>query len=240
VFDRLLDGFEPGYAIPVLAGILLALLFPSSKQFEDADDKRRYRLIQGFTLVGAIVGAKVSVLFGDLHWPMTPLESPWQIVISGRSITGGLIGGFLTAELLKPLMGYRLRPNDRFATILPFSVAIGRIGCLVAGCCQGRAFDGPWALDGRHPAPIYEMAYQLTIGGVFVMLLRTKRFEGRLFAIYLIAYGTFRFFSEMVRATPELGWGISGYQVLALAMLPMGLFGLLRTLPDPAPAPEPA
>jgi len=132
---------------------------------------------------------------------------------------------------------YRLPPNNRFATVLPFSVAIGRVGCLVAGCCQGRPFDGAWALDGRHPAPIYEMIFQLTIGCVFVVLLRRKLLPGRLFAIYLIAYGTFRFFSEMVRDTPELAWGLSGYQMLASSMLPMGLFGLLRTLPERALAP---
>ncbi len=236
--QRLIDGFEPGYAIPVLAGIALALFFPSSRHFSEPEDKRRYRLIQLFTLVGAIVGAKLAVLFGDLGWPMTPLESPWQVLFSGRSITGGLIGGFLTAESLKPLMRYRLPPNDRFATVLPFSVAIGRVGCLLAGCCRGRPFEGAWALDGRHPAPVYEMIFQLAVGGVFIALLRSGRARGRIFAIYLIAYGTFRFFSEMVRDTPELGWGLSGYQFLTMSMLPMGLFGLLRKLPDRAPALE--
>lgn len=239
--QELIDGFEPAYALPVIAGIALALLFPSSKAFVQPEDRRRYRTIQLFTLVGAIVGAKLAVLFGDLAWPMTPLESPRQILFSGRSITGGLIGGFLTAELLKPVMRYRLPPNDRFATVLPFSIAIGRVGCLFAGCCRGTPFDGAWAVTdaegvARHPAPIYEMLFSLVVGAVFVVLLRRGRMHGRFFAIFLLAYGGFRFLVENLRDTPEVAFGLSGYQILALTMLPLGLFGLLRRLP-PRPAP---
>lgn len=237
LLERLGDGFQPAYGLPVLLGIGLALFFPSSKAFVRPEDKKRYRFIQIFTLVGAIVGAKLAVLFGDLGWPMTPLESPWQIVFSGRSITGGLIGGFVTAEALKPILRYRLPPNDRFATVIPFSVAIGRVGCVLAGCCQGTPFEGAWAMRGhdgvlRHPAPIYEMLFSLAVGGVFVLLLRRGLLRGRLFAVYLMAYGTFRFFVEIVRDTPEVAWGLSGYQLLALSMLPLGLFGLLRAVPS--------
>lgn len=239
--DELLEGFEPAYGLPVLAGIALAIFFPSSRAFARPEERRAYRIIQVFTLLGAVVGAKLAVLFGDLGWPMEPLESPRQIVFSGRSITGGLIGGFLTAELMKPILRYRLPPNDRFAAVLPFSVAIGRVGCLFAGCCRGTAWDGPWAIadaEGvlRHPAPLYELLFSLAAGAVLVLLLRRGVLAGRLFAVYLMAYGVFRFFVELVRDTPDAAWGLSGYQLLALAMLPMGLFGLLRPLPAPAEA----
>ncbi len=243
--SRLAHGLQPAYGLPVLAALALALLFPSSRAFVRPEDKKRYRRIQLFTLAGAVVGAKLAVLFGDLRWPMEPLESASQIVVSGRSITGGLIGGFVTAELLKPIMRYQLPPNDRFATVLPFSVAIGRIGCVLAGCCRGVPFDGAWAITGsdgvpRHPAPIYEMLFSLATGAVFVVLLRRGMLRGRLFAIYLIVYGSFRFFVEMVRDTPAIAWGLSGYQLLALSMLPLGLFGLLRPLPALSAEPEPS
>ena len=138
---------------------------------------------------------------------------------------------------------YQLPPNDRFATVLPFSVAIGRVGCVLAGCCRGTPFDGAWAVvdaDGvaRHPAPVYEMLFSLAVGAVFVVLLRKGLLRGRLFAVYLITYGSFRFLVEIVRDTPDVAWGLSGYQLLALSMLPLGLFGLLRRLP-PLPEAEP-
>jgi phosphatidylglycerol:prolipoprotein diacylglycerol transferase len=235
-YAALREYFEPAYAVPVLLAVLLALAFPSANHFEAPEDRRRYRRIQVFTLIGALLGAKVAVLFGDLGWPFVPLKDPKQWIFSGRSITGGLILGFLTAEVLKPLMRYPLPPNDRFATVLPFSVAIGRIGCLLAGCCAGKPFDGPWAVrdaEGvlRHPAPIYEMLFQVTVGLVFVACLRRGALRGRLFALYLISYGVFRFFSEFLRDTPLFAWGLSGYQWLALMMLPLGTFGLLRALP---------
>jgi phosphatidylglycerol:prolipoprotein diacylglycerol transferase len=126
--------------------------------------------------------------------------------------------------------------------ILPFSVAIGRVGCLLSGCCRGAPTSLPWAVtdpDGiaRHPAPVYEILFQLTIGGLFVWMVRNERMKGRVFALYLVLYGTFRFFTEMIRDTPRLFGGVvSGYQVLALALVLVGAaWGLRRELPPGTP-----
>lgn len=160
------------------------------------------------------------------------------MLLGGRSITGALLGGFLAAEALKPALRYREPPNDRFAMILPFSVAIGRVGCLLSGCCRGAETSVPWAVthaDGvtRHPAPAYEILFQLAIGALFVGMVRGGRMKGRIFALYLVLYGTFRFFTEMIRDTPRLFGGVvSGYQVLALALVLVGAtWGLRRELP---------
>ena len=102
------DGVVPSYAIPVALGILLAACFPASKQIADPVQKRKYRILQLFTLVGAIIGAKLSVLMGDLRWPQEPLPGYQVVLTTGRSITGGLILGFLTAELLKPVESEQL------------------------------------------------------------------------------------------------------------------------------------
>ena len=77
---------------------------------------------------------------------ITKYHAPSGLPGAGRSIAGALLFGFIGAELAKPLMRYRLPPNDRFATVLPFSIAIGRIGCLLAGCCLGEPWNGPWAV----------------------------------------------------------------------------------------------
>ena len=227
--------FEPGYALPVVFGIVFLALVRTSQDLA-ASDRTSYKRLQLCTLVGALIGAKVSVLFGDLLWPIHPLEEfsvVWKI---GRSITGGLLFGFLTAELLKPVFRYKLPPNDRFAAALPFSIAIGRVGCLIVGCCRGIPWDGPWAIhyeDGvsRHPSAGYELLFHLTAGALLVLLYRKRMLRGRLFAVYLMVYGAFRFVSEPLRVTPELAFSLSAYQFLAFAMVTWGVWSLVRRLP---------
>jgi phosphatidylglycerol:prolipoprotein diacylglycerol transferase len=51
------------------------------------------------------------------------------------------------------------------------------------------------------------------------------RFRGQHFHLYLIAYGTFRFFHEFLRDTPKLVGPISGYQIAALALVALGASG---------------
>ncbi len=223
-----------GYAVPVGCAILLALAFPSSRGIADPEARRTWRWLQLATLMGAVIGAKLSAMWGDLGWPWS-----WTDVFSvGRSVTGGLIGGYVTAEILKPIVGYREPPNDRFAAVLPFSLAIGRVGCFIEGCCAGRPWSGPWALPDdqgvlRHPAQLYELFFQLAMGAVLVFLLRRNKMRGRLFALYLVVYGLFRFATELVRDTPVMpSWGVSRYQLLALAMIALGAgWGLRRALP---------
>ena len=129
--------FQPGYSVMVLLGLCLVLGFPVTKDITEPTDRRSYYTIQAITLLGALLGAKLAVLMGDALWPLEHFDDWAALIVSGRSIIGALVVGFVVAEIAKPLMGYRLPPNDRFAVILPFSIAIGRIGCYLAGCCRG-------------------------------------------------------------------------------------------------------
>ena len=121
-------------------------------------------------------------------------------------------------------MKYDIPPNDRFAIILPFSIGIGRIGCLIVGCCRGVPFDGPWAITygdniSRHPVPVYEMLFHWTMGFVLIALWRRQILFGRLFAVYLLSYGVFRFLTEFVRETPKVFGDLSAYQIMSLLMI---------------------
>jgi prolipoprotein diacylglyceryltransferase len=230
-----MTSFRPEYALFAGLGLALALLFPVTKHLRKREDRRSYYTLQMITLVGAVVGAKLSVLLGDHGWPFVPIPDWYAVLLSGRSVTGALILGFAAAETAKPILGYTLPPNDRFATLLCFSLAIGRLGCLAAGCCRGIAWDGPWAVHGRHPIPVYEILFLLATGFTFLFLLRRGLLFGRLFSVYLIAYGVFRFLTEPLRETPKLFGTFSGYQLLCVVMILLGAaFLLKRTLRPPA------
>jgi phosphatidylglycerol:prolipoprotein diacylglycerol transferase len=218
---------------------VLALSFPVTAHLRNHSQRRQYYFLQGITLLGAVLGAKLSVLFGDYNWPWSPVNDWLQVLWSGRSITGALIFGFLFAEVTKPIIGYEMPPNDRFATLLPFTVGIGRVGCIIGGCCGGLPHEGWCAVTGadgisRYPAPAIEMLFQFMIGALFIFLLKRDILFGRLFAVYLILYGGFRFGTEFIRATPKSFNGFSGYQILAVCMVVLGTAALLkRTLAQP-------
>ncbi|HEX8253042.1 MAG TPA: prolipoprotein diacylglyceryl transferase family protein [Thermoanaerobaculia bacterium] len=223
------------YALPVLLALIVILAFPVTRGMRDAAARRKYWQLQLVTLLGAVGGAKLVVLMGDHLWPVVPLHDWTVILTSGRSIVGGLIFGFLAAEAAKPLLEYLMPPNDRFATVLPFSFAIGRIGCFLQGCCRGIAHDGLLSVtygDGiaRHPVQLFEAAFNVAIGIVFIVLLRRGALRHRLFATYLIAYGGYRFATEFIRATPHPLGGYSVYQVFAIVMVLLGVVSfVLRT-----------
>jgi prolipoprotein diacylglyceryltransferase len=219
--------FQWVYSATALAGLLLALFLPSSRRLVPDRAKRTYVALQVITLLGAIVGAKISFLAGDLGWPFAPVG--WgEVVFSGRSITGGLLGGFLCAEAGKVALAYGELPNDWFATKLPLSIAVGRVGCVLAGCCRGKPGDYPLALvysDGvaRFPAQICELAFQVVAFAAAWALYKRGALRGRVFAAYMVSYGAFRFVVEGLRETRKLGSGLSVYQLVSIALMVCGI-----------------
>jgi phosphatidylglycerol:prolipoprotein diacylglycerol transferase len=225
-------GREWIYGVFVLLALASFFVFPASRAIEDPDERRRYKTLQIVSLIFAIIGAKLAVLAGDRGWPVVPLPSPWLWLESGRSITGALILGHVAAEIAKPIVGFHSPPNDHFAAKLPFSIAIGRVGCLLAGCCRGIPHDGWLSVrydDGiaRYPAQLLEISFQLAVGFLFIGLLRHRALRGRVFALYLVLYGAFRFATEFLRETPKHALGISVYQCLSVLMIAIGSAGLV-------------
>jgi phosphatidylglycerol---prolipoprotein diacylglyceryl transferase len=218
--------FHFGYAMMVLLGLSIAVLFRPAKQFNSAQKREYYRL-QAITLVAAIIGAKLAVLMGDALWPLKPFHDWEQLLLSGRSVVGALLFGFVVAEACKPLLKYQLAPNDRFALIVPFSIATGRVGCWLAGCCPGLPMDEPFGIVGhdgvaRFPAALIEMCFHLAAGCSLIFLFKRKLLTGRLFALYLVGYGVFRFATEFVRDTEKAFGGFSAYQWMCVALVLAG------------------
>ena len=228
------------YGLLMVASVALLLAAPTMTNFTRPSDRSRYYTMQAVTALGAALGAKLGVVFGDALWPLRHFDDWAALMASGRSIAGALLFGFIAVEVAKPLLAYDIPPNDRFAVNLPFSIAIGRLGCLVAGCCRGAPWDGPLAIEYddhilRHPAQLYEVIFQLLAGWALLRLWRRKILFGRLFALYLASYGAFRFATEFIRDTAKPFAGLSAYQWMSLAMIAAGATAIyLRTRSQPA------
>lgn len=213
----------------MLGGIVVSLFFWSRVARRDA----RLPGIYLAALAGAFLGAKAVYFLaeGYLHWGMPDF---WLQLATGKSILGGLLGGYATVEIAKRLAGYHGVTGDWFALIVPIGILIGRIGCWIHGCCPGIECDPAWftmrdaAGHARWPAVPVEMGFNLVALAAIFSLHKAKRLEGQHFHLYLIAYGAFRFFHEFLRDEPRIIPPLSGYQLAALAVLVLGVVGFVR------------
>ncbi len=174
-------------------------------------------------LIGAVLGAKLGMLLfiapadaGDVFSQVFSLD------FTGKTIVGGLIGGYLGVELTKKLVGIRQSTGDGFAVALPLSQAIGRIGCLLNGCCYGAVTDSALGVHmhgfARHPVQIYELVLDLALAGALWATRRSERPRGHLFRMYLIGYAVIRFVTEFFRGDPAVHLGpITLVQLVCLA-----------------------
>ena len=78
-------------------------------------------------------------------------DSPqrWVIWATGKTVLGALLGGYLGVEVAKKCTGYSKATGDWFALIVPVGIAVGRIGCLMQGCCLREALPAGVVDDSR-------------------------------------------------------------------------------------------
>jgi hypothetical protein len=116
--------------------------------------------------------------------------------------------------LFVPLGPLLLERSAAAFASLPVALAIARLGCLAAGCCQGIPTALPWAVAGRHPTALYEIAGWLALTGA------VARADAR-FATPLVlgGVGALRLLIEPLRSAPALGAPVVPAAALAAAWL---------------------
>ncbi len=215
----------PSYALfMALAFAAGYLCFRLTATKTDRDTAADRALIIVFALPGGIVGAKLPVLLWNYRI-LFRYPDNISLLLSGRTIVGGLIGGYLSVLFVKKKLKLTVRTGNDIAAPAALGMAVGRIGCLMSGCCYG--IEAPRFLgidfgDGlyRWPTQIYEMIFDLGMFAVFLYLKKTRELRpGILFRYLLNAYFIFRFFIEFIRVTDAPVWGISLYQILCVACL---------------------
>jgi phosphatidylglycerol:prolipoprotein diacylglycerol transferase len=178
-------------------------------------------------LAGAFLGAKLAYLLCE-GWLAWGDPDRWRQWATGKSILGALIGGYLTVEGIKGVAGIRTITGDWFASFVPLAIAVGRMGCLTQGCCPGRLMVWPGHPAFRWPAVPVEFVFNVSVALLFWWMRRRGILRGQHFHLFMMAYGLFRFFHEPFRLTPKFGDWWSLYQVPALLLFGLGLFGFVR------------
>lgn len=190
-----------------------------------------------YLILGLLIGARLGyVLFYNLsYYIQNPLEvfALWQ---GGMSFHGGLIGVIVSAFVfskLKKIDFFTL--TDMLVVSAPVGLGLGRIGNFINGELYGRVTNVPWAMifpEGgplpRHPSQLYEAALEGILLFLILWFLKDKfSRSGILSSLFLILYGSFRFFAEFFREPdPQIGYILGFFtmgQILCSIMVIVGL-----------------
>ena len=164
------------YSLLMLAGIAVSIAFWARLARRD----ERLLVIYIAALVSAFLGAKIVYLAAE-GWMFWNAPGRWMIWATGKTILGALLGGYAGVEVAKKLTAYTQATGDWFAVIAPVGIVLGRVGCLLHGCCLGKACAPAWwtMADAhgvaRWPAVPVEIGFNVLALGVFAGLRFYRR-----------------------------------------------------------------
>lgn len=157
------------------------------------------------------------------------------------SFIGGIFGSFVAIKATKvPFNAI----EKSIMPYLPLGHAVGRIGCIMAGCCHGFSYEGPFAIhysdsildlpadQGFFPVQILEAIINCIVVIILLWRRRKYRYAGELIALYLILYSTARFFMEFLRGDEIRGQylNLSTSQWISVVLFSVSLTFFIYTL----------
>jgi len=221
----------------VLAFFVCAYLSSLQAKREHLDPEQIFNLLFLVFIFG-IIGSRVFyVLINAVFY----LHNPLEIIMlqhGGLAWFGGLIFGMGAAILfIKKHKMNLLKTSDLLVPFIALGQGIGRIGCLLNGCCYGR--ESEFGLYFKVfdqvliPTQLYSSLLLLLIYIILRLRQDSRHLPGEILCSYLFLYSLKRFFIEFLRNdSPRSFYGLTIFQVLSLVMFifSIGMFmKLFRT-----------
>jgi phosphatidylglycerol---prolipoprotein diacylglyceryl transferase len=235
------------YGVLLAAAYLLGLQFALIRARKRGLDGQRVMDLGIWIIISALVGAKLLLLIVD--WRQFT-SSPRDLLGLARS--GGVFYGGLIAAVVVALLYLRKHKmplwttTDVFAPGIALGHIVGRMGCLLAGCCFGKPASVPWAVTFTdpvamanvgtplgvplHPTQLYEAGAEALI---LIFLLwwerRGRGFPGRTFWSYMLLYGVSRFVIEFYRGDSRgmVFDAMSTSQFVSVLLVPLSIVMLI-------------
>ena len=245
------------YGVLLVSAYLLGLRVAVARGRARGLDGQRIMDLGIAIIVSALVGAKLLLFVVEFEDFTRDPAALWTLVRSGGVFYGGLL---LSVGVAFWYMRRHAMPLwatcDAFAPGIAAGQAVGRLGCLLAGCCYGHPTDLPWGVTftnptaaanvgtpldvGLHPTQLYESAAALVILGVLLAFERRGRsFAGRTFWTYLLLYPAVRFVIEFFRGDPRGAVFdlLSTSQFVSVLLVPLSIVMLVVLARAGGPAP---
>jgi phosphatidylglycerol:prolipoprotein diacylglycerol transferase len=233
----------PSYGVLLATGVIIALWTLRLRADRAGMDGTHLVDFGLWLVVWALIGAKLLLVLVELPRYLKDPAAILGTIRAGGVFLGGFIAAVVAAVVL--LRRYRLPALASFDVLSPslaLGHAIGRIGCLMAGCCWGAACQLPWAItytsevaadnlgtplhQPLHPFPVYSSLFNFGLYGLLAMYYRRRPVAGSVFATYLMLYGVGRFLLEWTRGDAirgfVLGGALSTSQLISIALLLIG------------------
>lgn len=200
---------------------------------------------------GLIGGRLLHVLWESPSYYLTDPRRVFDLFSGGYVYYGGFLFATAAGWIFLRWKRQEVAPWFDFAApLLALGTAIGRLGCLFAGCCYGKVCYLPWAVSivdenglhlPRHPAPLYAFLWEISVLTILLAVEKDRRERlraGFLFALWLILHGVGRFLLEFLRDDFRGRFlvGLSLSQWISLGLIAAGTAFLLRARPDAARA----
>jgi prolipoprotein diacylglyceryltransferase len=187
----------------------------------------------------------------------------WAQLVEGSSsllrplgFYGGFLGGIIGA-LLAPAFGISIwTALAALSLATPLIQGIGRLRCVVQGCCHGRPTHSVPGIrctnpNSRivrlaglrdveiHPTPLYSLLWNAFILAVLARLLALHTTSSMICGMYLLLGGLGRFVEEAYRGEPQtlVIFGLRLYQWIAIATIVVG--AVLTTFANAPLSPSP-
>jgi len=242
-----LSGFLPsitlfGVVIPIYfvvcaLAFIFAMLLLVSRADRSGLSRNRALDVSLVLMIAGFVGSRLFHVFFEepaYYWARPVLV--FDIWSGGFVWYGGALLGSVSAILFlvwkrEPI----LRWLDLFAPVGALGYAIGRMACVLTGCCYGRVFAWGGELY-RHPTQSYAVTWELAVLALLLWVegREKMRRSGSLFFLWLALHGVGRILMESFRDDPRglalLGLSISTWISLGLLGISASFFTLKNRL----------
>ncbi|MHB8637886.1 MAG: prolipoprotein diacylglyceryl transferase [Fimbriimonadaceae bacterium] len=197
------------YGVMIVIAFLVAVWIIRRRAPKYNIDPQRLTDALIVTLIVGILGARLAYIIQEVPYYAKHPGELFSIQMAGITSFGAIVVGLGYLFFWARRRG--VNPLTLFDCIgPPFLVAsaIGRVGCLLNGCCYGGLCDAslPWKIrvaeapGWHHPAQVYDSLMSLTAFALIIPLERLNTGRGQSFGLALIGYGGSRFIYEFWRA----------------------------------------
>lgn len=204
------------YGLMMAVGVALGLWFVYAQAKRSGLDPGRLLDACFYTVIVSLVGAKLVLFAGNFSYYISYPRELFSLARSGGVFQGGLAFGVVFAVVYFRKKKIPFWPAaDLVGPALALGHGFGRLGCFSAGCCYGRECTGALGVTFKssyahqltgiplgtplYPVQLFESILNFLNFGVLFLVLRKKKFDGQVFALYIINYSVIRFVTEYFR-----------------------------------------